>query len=370
MGSDLAIILGTRPEIIKLSPVIHECEKRRLSYSVIHTGQHYSDNLDSVFFDQLELPTPEYNLAVGSDSHGAQTGQMLAGIEEILLDEDPDTVLVQGDTNSVLAGALATSKLDAEIGHVEAGLRSFDRGMPEETNRVVTDHVADYLFAPTEQSKEYLLEEGIPESRITVTGNTVVDALYRNRELAERKSSVLEGLELVDEEYFLMTAHRAENVDDKERFRSLLSGVSQAAKEHGVDVIYPVHPRADAKLDEFELSVPDNIRLIESQEYLDFLRLESAASLILTDSGGVQEEACIVGVPCVTLRDSTERPETLDVGANVLAGVTSEQIRSSVKTMHGKTSDWENPFGDGNSAKTILQAVLETPNILPSPAVN
>lgn len=360
MGADLAIILGTRPEIIKLSPIIHECEQCDLSYTLIHTGQHYSDSLDTVFFEQLELPSPQYNLEVGSDAHGAQTGQMLAGIEEILLNENPDIVLVQGDTNSVLAGALVTSKLDMEIGHVEAGLRSFDRDMPEETNRVVTDHVADYLFAPTEQSQAYLREEGIPDSRITITGNTVVDALYRNRELAERKSSVLDDLGLVDTTFFLMTAHRAENVDDKARFRSLLCGVSQAAEEHSVDVIYPIHPRAKAKLDEFELSVPENIRLIDSQEYLDFLRLESEADLILTDSGGVQEEACIVGVPCVTLRDSTERPETLDVGANVLAGVAPDQIRSSVNTMYGKVSDWKNPFGDGNSATTILQTVFKT----------
>lgn len=207
---EVTLVLGTRPEIIKLSPVIHELEQRDVPYSLVHTGQHYSDNLDTVFFEQLELPTPDHHLGVGSGSHGAQTGEMLAGVEEILLDEQPDTVLVQGDTNSVLAGAIATSKLDADLGHVEAGLRSFDREMPEETNRVVADHVADYLFAPTDQSKEYLLEEGLPASRIYVTGNTVVDALYRNRDLAARKSSVLTDLGLVEGEFFLMTAHRAE----------------------------------------------------------------------------------------------------------------------------------------------------------------
>jgi UDP-N-acetylglucosamine 2-epimerase (non-hydrolysing) len=370
MSQDISIILGTRPEIIKLSPVIQECEARDLSYSIIHTGQHYSDNLDSVFFEQLELPTPDYNLDVGSKPHGQQTGEMLAGIEPILLNESPDTVLVQGDTNSVLAGAIATSKLETDLGHVEAGLRSFDREMPEETNRVVTDHVADYLFAPTEQSKEYLLNEGVPETRITVTGNTVVDALYRNGGIAKRKSSALVEFGLVDEDFFLMTAHRAENVDDKERFRNLLSGVSQAANEHGVEVIYPLHPRSESKIDEFGLSVPDNIRLIDSQEYLDFLRLESAAELVLTDSGGVQEEACIVGVPCVTLRDSTERPETLEVGSNVLAGTDPDQIASGLETMQKSPQNWENPFGDGNSAERILDTILDPVNNIPSSTVD
>lgn len=356
----ISFILGTRPEIIKLSPLIRACDDHGIPYSIIHTGQHYSDTLDSVFFDQLALPKPTHNLAVGSKSHGQQTGEMLAGIEEILHEEEPDTVLVQGDTNSVLAGGIATSKLDIELGHVEAGLRSFDREMPEETNRVVTDHVADYLFAPTEQSKTYLLNEGIPESHITVTGNTVVDALYRNRELAAEQSSIISELGVRDGEFFLVTAHRAENVDDEERFRNLLAGIDAVAEEYDVDVVYPIHPRAEARLDEFGIQPPDRVRLVDPQEYLDFLRLESAASLILTDSGGVQEEACILGVPCVTLRENTERPETLDVGANVLAGTDPKTILANARTMMETEHTWENPFGDGHAADKILQAVTET----------
>lgn len=354
---EITIVLGTRPEIIKLSPVIRECDRRGIPYSLIHTGQHYSENLDSVFFDQLELPNPTHNLHVGSKPQGEQTGEMLAGVEEILLSEEPETVLVQGDTNSVLAGALATSKLTAELGHVEAGLRSFDREMPEETNRVVTDHVADYLFAPTEQSKEYLLKEGIPEAKITVTGNTVVDALYRNRELAERKSSVLSDLGLDVAEFFLMTAHRAENVDDEWRFRNLLQGVDSAAKVFGREVVYSIHPRAENRIKEFGITVPERIRLVEPQEYLDFLRLEAAAELILTDSGGVQEEACVLGVPCITLRDSTERPETVDVGANVVSGCDPEAIEEDSKHMLQAEKVWDNPFGDGNAANQIIKII-------------
>ncbi|MFD1600094.1 non-hydrolyzing UDP-N-acetylglucosamine 2-epimerase [Halobellus rarus] len=355
--TDVAFVLGTRPEIIKLAPVVQACQRFEVDYTIIHTGQHYSDSLDSVFFDQLELPEPDYNLGVGSSSHGEQTGEMLIGIERALTETAPDVVLVQGDTNSVLAGAIAASKMDAELGHVEAGLRSFDRSMPEETNRVVSDHVSEYLFAPTEQSKTYLLDEGLSEHRITVTGNTVVDALLRNREIARQKSNVIADLGLEGTEFFVMTAHRQENVDDEARFRELLAGVERAAEAHDAEVIYPVHPRARDRLEAFGLDVPDRIRTIEPLEYLDFLRLSSMADLILTDSGGVQEEACILGVPCVTMRDNTERPETIDVGANRLSSCDPGQIVASATEMLLKGNDWENPFGDGDAAERILRAL-------------
>lgn len=363
MNTDIhiAIVLGTRPEIIKLSPVIRECERRDLPYTLIHTGQHYSDELDSVFFDQLELPEPDYHLDVGSDSHGAQTGKMLAEIEQALLDVEPDVALVQGDTNSVLAGAIAASKLPVDIGHVEAGLRSFDREMPEETNRVVTDHVADYLFAPTDTSADNLRDEGFDESRIHVTGNTVVDAVHQHRTLATEKSTILDDLDLTPGEYALLTAHRAENVDDRARFADLLNGVERVSTELGVDIVYPIHPRARNRLDEFGLDVSSCIELIEPQDYLDFLELEQAATVILTDSGGVQEEACILGVPCVTLRDSTERPETIDVGANRLVGIDPDAIRNGAVEMADVATDWENPFGDGNASKRILTALGQSP---------
>jgi UDP-N-acetylglucosamine 2-epimerase (non-hydrolysing) len=359
--TQLAFVLGTRPEIIKMAPLIRECEQREQPFDLIHTGQHYSDSLDSVFFEQLELPTPDYHLGIGSASHGEQTGKMVIQLEEVLLDAEPDVVFVQGDTNSVLAGAIAGSKLDCELAHVEAGLRSFDRDMPEETNRVVADHVSDYLFAPTAQSREYLLDEGRPEEDIYVTGNTVVDALYQNRDLAREKSDVFEELGMVGEEYFLMTAHRAENVDDEGRFRDLLSGVAKAAEAHDVSVIYPIHPRARNRLDESDIDVPERILLTEPLEYLDFLRLEADARLILTDSGGVQEEACVLRVPCVTLRDNTERPETVDVGANRLSGADQDSIQSEARRMLSKPTEWANPFGDGQAAAKMLDIVTKQP---------
>lgn len=352
--TDVAIVLGTRPEIIKLSPVIRECQRHDVDFTVIHTGQHYSENLDSVFFDSLELPEPDHSLGVGSASHGQQTGEMLIGLEGMLRKMSPEVVLVQGDTNSVLAGAIVASKLDTKLGHVEAGLRSFDRTMPEETNRVVADHVADLLFPPTDQSEQYLLREGISQLRITVTGNTVVDAVRRHQHLANEKSTVLSELAVEENEFMLMTAHRQENVDDEDRFRRLLSGVEQAGAEHDLDVIYPIHPRSRDRLDSFGIDLPDRIRGVKPQDYLDFLRLEAAAKLILTDSGGVQEEACILGVPCVTMRDNTERPETIDVGANRLGTCDSDRIARSVTEMLGRSGGWENPFGDGNAASRIL----------------
>lgn len=355
--TEIAIVLGTRPEIIKLSPVIRECERRNIDYTLLHTGQHYSDSLDTVFFKQLELPVPDYNLGVGSNSQGKQTGEMISGIEEKLLEEKPNVLVVQGDTNSVLAGAIAASKLDTEIAHVEAGLRSFDREMPEETNRVLTDHVGDYLFAPTEQSADHLLSEGIPEDRIYVVGNTIVDAVHQNSNLARQKSDILDKIDLKPGEYFLLTAHRASNVDNTSRFSSLLSGVSDAAKLFEQQVVYPIHPRARNTLDEAGIEVPENIRIIEPQDYLDFLTLQSETELIFTDSGGVQEEACILGIPCVTLRDSTERPETVEVGGNVLSDINSESITERANEMYGKEGDWENPFGNGEASEKIIEHI-------------
>lgn len=358
MSERITFVLGTRPEIIKLAPIIHACSDRDIPCTIIHSGQHYSDTLDTVFFDQLGLPEPDYNLGIGSAPQGKQTGEMIIGIERALRDDQPTSVLVQGDTNTVLAGSIAASKMDLQLGHVEAGLRSYDREMPEELNRIIADHVSDSLFAPTNRSKRNLLQEGIPDSRVKVTGNTVVDALYRNRQLAREKSSVLSDLGLDGQEFFLMTLHRQENVDNEELFRALLFGASRAADKHDVPVVYPIHPRAEKQLSAFGIEVPEPIRVIEPCQYLDFLRLEDEAALVMTDSGGVQEETCILRTPCVTLRDSTERPETVSVGANVLTDHDPPTIISSVSQMLRTDTDWRNPFGDGKAGERILQAVM------------
>lgn len=350
----IAIIIGTRPEIIKMSPIIRECEKQGIGYYVLHTGQHYSYEMDRIFFDQLKLSKAKYNLDVGSGKHGEQTAKMLAGIEEILIKDRPDVVLVQGDTNTVIAGALAASKLQIKIGHIEAGLRSFNRTMPEETNRIVADHTSDYLFTPTETSRKHLLNEGVSCDKIFVTGNTVVDAVYQNLEISKNRADILEKLSLNEKEYFTATVHRAENVDSKERLEQIISGFSQIYKEYGFPIIFPAHPRTVKMIGEFSLKVPEGTRLIEPLGYLEFLQLESSASLIFTDSGGVQEEACILRVPCITLRENTERPETVDVGANLIAG-SGEKIIEYTRKMLESDSKWENPFGNGNAAELILQ---------------
>jgi UDP-N-acetylglucosamine 2-epimerase (non-hydrolysing) len=363
----IAVILGTRPEIIKMSPVIRELEKRNLDFFVLHTGQHYSYNLNKIFFEQLKLPEAKYNVSVGSGSHAEETGKMLIEIERVLQQEKPNIALVEGDTNSVLAAALAASKLHIKVGHVEAGLRSYDRQMPEEINRTLTDHCSDYLFAPTQKAKDILLGEGIPEEKIFVTGNTIVDAIYQNLELANEKRTgnklnKLETLEprtlnLEPKQYFLLTLHRQENVDNRERLGSILKGLANIAIEFCLPVIYPIHPRSRKMMSYFNLE-PKNLELIEPLDFLSFLQLESNAKLILTDSGGIQEESCILGVPCVTLRNNTERPETLEVGSNILAGASPDRILECSRIMLGRENDWRNPFGDGKAGRRIAD-ILE-----------
>lgn len=349
----IAIILGTRPEIIKLSPVIRECQTKNIDFFIIHSNQHYSPEMDKIFFDELKLPQPKYHLNVGSGLHGEMTAKILTGAEKILLSEKPDVVLVQGDTNTVLAGALATSKLEIAVGHIEAGLRSYDRSMPEETNRILTDHISDFLFVPTVTQQEILLKEGIEIKKIHLVGNTIVDSVFQNLKIAESNKNYSH---YKSEKYFLLTMHRPSNVDSKENLSSLLDSLVIVSKNYGCPIYFPIHPRTQKQIDTFGLRIDNKyIQIQEPVGYLEMLIMEKYAGLILTDSGGIQEEACILKVPCVTLRDNTERPETLKVGSNLLASPST--LLSQTKKMLVSTKIWSNPFGDGTSSQKIINII-------------
>ncbi|MEK6874599.1 MAG: UDP-N-acetylglucosamine 2-epimerase (non-hydrolyzing) [Nanoarchaeota archaeon] len=350
----ICICLGTRPEIIKMSSLIRLCAKHKEDYFIIHTGQHYSYSMDKIFFEELELPPARYNLEVGSASHAIMTARILERIEPILLSEKPDVVLVQGDTNTVLAAALTATKLNIKVGHVEAGLRSYDRSMPEETNRILTDHMSDYLFCPTKAAAQIARNEQISETKIHTVGNTIVDAVYANLEIARRKADALTKYNLTLGNYFLITAHRQENVDNKHKLTNILTAFGNLAQQYNIPVFYPIHPRARKMITTFNIPLPPGVILEEPCSFMEFLQLEEGAKLILTDSGGVQEEACILHIPCVTLRENTERPETINVGGNMLAGTDVNRILNAVEIMLSKQRTWPNPFGDGRAAQQII----------------
>jgi UDP-N-acetylglucosamine 2-epimerase (non-hydrolysing) len=323
---------------------------------IIHTGQHYDYEMNKVFFDELRIPEPDYHLGVGSGSHGYQTGEMLKRIEEVLIKEKPDLVLVFGDTNTTLAGALAASKLHIKVGHIEAGLRSFDRRMPEETNRVLTDHCSDLLFCPTETAVKILGTEGI-ENGVHLTGDVMVDALQENIKIAEQKSNVLDLLSLKPKEYYLATIHRPENTDVFEQLKSIVDAFCVIEK-----IVFPCHPRTEKLLKQFGLwdKLTEHVKVIKPVGYLDMLMLEKNAQKILTDSGGIQKEAYIFKVPCITLRETTEWVETVEDGWNVLVGANKEKI---VKMANDFEPEGEQRavFGSGDASEKITK-VLERCN--------
>ncbi len=353
----IGLILGTRPEIIKLAPVIRELERRKDDYFVIHTNQHYSYELDKLFFEELDLPKPKYNLNCGYESFRKHVGFMTKRTIPILKQENPDNMIILADTTSALAGALAAAKASLIISHLEAGLRSHDTKMLEETNRITTGHLSDYHFAPTQNSKKNLLEEGVEESRIYVVGNTIVDSVYQNIELAGKKVDMLNNLGLEKQKYFLLTAHRAENTDDKERLMNILKSLELIYKKYNLPIIYPMHPRTKKMINEFSLKVPFGVKVLEPISFLEFLQLEANTKVMITDSGGIQEETCILKVPCITIRDNTERPETITVGSNLLAGVNPDNILKCVDKMFDKEKDWENPYGNGDTAVKTLDII-------------
>ena len=354
---EIAILIGTRPEIIKLSPVVKACEQMGKDFFIIHTNQHYTKEMDKIFLEELGIPPAKYNLEVGSGSHGYQTGVMLERIETVLIKHKPNLIILEGDTNTVLAGALAAAKLNIPVAHVEAGLRSYDRTMPEEINRILTDHLSELLFAPTDIAEKNLKNEGIDSKKIFVTGNTIVDAVISHLSYARKKSDIHSRLKIKQKKYILLTMHREENVDNKEKLKDILEGLKKIIKILNLPIIFPIHPRTEKMLERFKLKLPEGTIKISPLGYLDFLVLMADAYLILTDSGGIQEEACILKVGCVTLRENTERPETLDVGANRLAGTDPDRILTEALYMKKKEKEWENPFGDGKAAKRIVEII-------------
>jgi len=353
----IGLILGTRPEIIKLCPVIRELERRKADYFVIHTNQHYSHELDKLFFDELRLPQPKYNLNCGYESYRKHVGFITKRAIPILKEEHPDNMIILADTTSAFAGALASAKANLIISHLEAGLRSHDTRMLEETNRIGTGHLSDYHFTPTEKSKQNLVEEGVEESRIYVVGNTIVDSVYQNIKLADESLDMFSKLNVEKQKYFLLTAHRAENTDDKERLNNILKSLELIYNKYKLPIIYPMHPRTKKMINEFNLKVPFGIKVLEPISFLEFLQLEANTKVMITDSGGIQEETCILKVPCVTIRDNTERPETLEVGSNLLAGVDPETVLKCVDKMFDKERNWNNPYGNGDTAIKTLDII-------------
>lgn len=347
-------VIGARPQFIKAAAVSRLLRERSTEI-IVHTGQHYDDNMSNVFFRELEIPAPDYNLGVGSGLHGAQTGEMLARIEEVLLAEKPDWVLVYGDTNSTLAGALAGAKLHIPIAHVEAGLRSFNRDMPEEINRVLTDHISDLLFCPSETARGNLAREGV-ENGVHVVGDVMADSLHDAAQRANQHSDILERLGLVPGAYLLATVHRAENTDHTSRLGNILRAFATMQEP----VIFPVHPRTRhrmAGLDLLSTLEGSQVRMIEPLGYLDMVRLEQSARMVLTDSGGIQKEAYWLKVPCVTLRGETEWVETVEAGWNCLVGSDTEQIIEHIRTFRPSSS---HPvlYGDGQAAQRIMACFI------------
>ena len=364
----IAVVLGTRPEIIKMAPIIDEIVNRGIDLCLIHTGQHYDKEMSDNFFRDLEIPSPDYNIHVGSGSHGKQTGLMMKGIEEVLMDEKPDIVLVQGDTNAVLAGALVASKLHIAVGHVEAGLRSFDMTMPEEINRRACDIVSTMYFIPTEESAINLLAEGFSRKNLFITGNTVVDACFRHLEIARKRGFEEKSLADLDignmDNILTLTMHRAENVDDKSRVTNIIGALKELNQ---MNIIFPIHPRTKNTLQNFglfdELYNLNHVHIIKPLGYLDFLQLTAKSSLILTDSGGLQEEAITLDVPALTLRYNTERPETVTAGGNILVGSDKDVILENANKILNdeefaeKMRNAPNPYGQGNSAEKTVDAI-------------
>ncbi|MDP7349541.1 MAG: UDP-N-acetylglucosamine 2-epimerase (non-hydrolyzing) [Nitrospinota bacterium] len=358
----IATVIGARPQFIKAAIVSsHIKRKDEINEIIIHTGQHYDKNMSDVFFDELNIPVPSYNLNIGSATHGKQTGRMIEAIEKILFEEHPDKVLLYGDTNSTLAGAIAASKLNIKIAHVEAGMRSFNKTIPEEINRIITDRVSDILFCPTTAAVENLKNEGMRKG-VYLVGDVMYDSILYFDKISDVKTELHKKLNLNEkdamEKYILVTIHRQENTDCIENLSSILNAMSQIKEE----IVLPLHPRTKKTIEKEKLSYKENIKIIEPVSYREMLSLEKNAHMILTDSGGVQKEAFIFNVPCITFREETEWVETVENGMNKLTGASTNKILDAYDNFSGNRenlhSDAGKVYGNGKSASKIIDILL------------
>jgi len=357
----IAVLIGTRPGIIKMTPLVHELNERNIDNTVIHTGQHYSDTMNQQILVDVGLEKIDYLIKRPQNciTHAEQTAYMLVEIEKILLIEKPDILLVCGDANTNFAGALAARKIHVKVGHVEAGLRSFDWRMPEEHNRVMIDHISDYLFAPTEKSKAYLIKENV-KGKIYIVGNTIVDSTLKytkNYQFTENNNKID-----TKSDYIVLTTHREENVDNQAILFNIYTAIKNISEKHKMNIVFPIHPRTKKRTDEYNLfPMLKNIKMlniIEPLNYIQMLQLVKNAKVVMTDSGGLQEESCILDVPCLTLRDNTERPETVEVGANKIVGTNPKTIVEAFDLALLNDKHWVNPFGDGQTSKRIIDICI------------
>ena len=345
-------VVGARPQFIKLAILSKELRENH-NEIIIHTGQHYDDNMSRYFFEEMQIAKPDYNLNIGSGSHGKQTAEMLIGLEDIFLHQKPDVVITFGDTNTTLATGLAATKLNIPVAHVEAGLRSHNREMPEEINRILTDHISDYLFAPTLTAMENLKSENLYGKPFLV-GDVMYDSLLYYGKIAEQKSRILKNLKLKQKEYILLTLHRPYNVDNIQKLQNIFSALKQTKRF----IVLPVHPRTCKMIESTNTIIPENISIIEPLGYLDFIFLQKHSEKIITDSGGIQKEAYLNGIPCITIRPETEWIETVKAGWNVLVGDKKDQLIENC--LHFKPShNRPRYFGDGDSSKKII-SILES----------
>ena len=357
-------IVGARPNFMKIAPLVREMRRRASEFQplIVHTGQHYDEAMSDSFFRDLGIPEPDFHLEVGSHSHAVQTAKIMTAFEPVILQEKPDWVLVVGDVNSTIACALVCAKLGVKVAHVEAGLRSRDRTMPEEINRILTDAISDLLLTTSPDADENLCQEGVAPEKIKFVGNVMIDSLFYNLERS-KESKARENLGLAGKDYAVLTLHRPSNVDEENIFGGLLDALISISEK--LPVIFPVHPRTRVNIEKFGFServADSNMRLIEPLGYLDFMNLYSSAKLVLTDSGGLQEETTALGIPCLTLRENTERPITIELGTNVLVGTNAEKIKHAAFEIL-ENSDRKDaripPLWDGHAAERICDALLE-----------